>query len=268
MSRRGGSSSAGGIQLLPFLDILTCTMGALVTLLFAFARYGQEQVVRSATPSKTPPRPPQPTKSRISSGVPRCCAIRAPRPRPISNNARLELSHLEDHLRRLRQRADQIHHAALALENADPKASEAQADAELEKLKERIALSERELELAKQKRRRKTNHLFDRSLRRPNQTRRRPIYLECRAEGIVLEPEGIVFTDNDFGGPLGPGNPLAAAVRAAREYMASKRSKLVRPGRALSTVGRAARRHPAILRGAQCPELVRLAIRLRVDRRR
>ncbi len=36
---------------------------------------------------------------------------------------------------------------------------------------------------------------------------------------MVLEPEGIVFTDNDFAGPLGPGNPLAAAVRAAREYM-------------------------------------------------
>ena len=37
----------------------------------------------------------------------------------------------------------------------------------------------------------------------------------------MLEPEGIVFTDNDFAGPLGPGNPLAAAVRAAREYMAA-----------------------------------------------
>ena len=35
----------------------------------------------------------------------------------------------------------------------------------------------------------------------------------------MLQPEGIELNENDFEGPLGPGNPLAAAVRAAREYM-------------------------------------------------
>ena len=35
----------------------------------------------------------------------------------------------------------------------------------------------------------------------------------------MLQPENIVFTEADFDEPLGPGNPLAAAVRAAREQM-------------------------------------------------
>ncbi len=57
----------------------------------------------------------------------------------------------------------------------------------------------------------------------PNQTRRRPIYLECRADAVVMQPEGIRLTEADFEGPMGPGNPLAAALRAAREHLLAER---------------------------------------------
>ncbi len=56
----------------------------------------------------------------------------------------------------------------------------------------------------------------------PNQTRRQPIYLECRRDAVVVQPEGIRLTDPDFEEPLGPGNPLAMALRAAREYMLAR----------------------------------------------
>ena len=49
-------------------------------------------------------------------------------------------------------------------------------------------------------------------------TNRRPIYIECRGDSIILQPEGIVFSPTDFLGPGGPGNPLASALRAAQEY--------------------------------------------------
>ena len=39
----------------------------------------------------------------------------------------------------------------------------------------------------------------------------------------MLQPEGIALTESDFDGPLGPGNPLAAALRAAREYLLAAR---------------------------------------------
>ena len=221
MSRRGGSSSAHSIQLLPFLDILTCTMGALVTLLFAFARYGQQQVVAVSDAKQVAAEAA--AAAEVEDLQWRASVLRDSRAKTEAdlNESRLELSHLEDHLRRLRQRAEQIHQAAIALENADPKASEARAGAELAKLKDRIALTKQELELAKQNAAGKPTTYSIVPYAGPNQTRRRPIYLECRTEGIVMEPEGIVFTDSDFAGPLGPGNPLAAAVRAAREYMAA-----------------------------------------------
>ncbi len=57
----------------------------------------------------------------------------------------------------------------------------------------------------------------------PNQTHRRPIYLECCADAVILQPEGIELTEEDFDGPMGPGNPLAATLRAVREYMLDSR---------------------------------------------
>ena len=180
---------------------------------------GRSKSPASATPSNRLPRRPWPRKSRISSGAASCCA-NPRRPRPTCTPPGLELSHLEDHLRRLRERADQLHHAAEALENAGSKAAR-QDDDELKQLKQQIALSEKELDTVKKKATGKPASYSIVPYVGPNQTNRRPIYLECREEGIVLEPEGIVFTDNDFGGPLGPGNPVAAAVRAAHEYMAA-----------------------------------------------
>jgi hypothetical protein len=53
----------------------------------------------------------------------------------------------------------------------------------------------------------------------PNGTRRRPIYVECRSDSVVIQPEGIVLRAEDFAGPTGPGNPLEAALRAVREHI-------------------------------------------------
>src|SRR5262249_48901318 len=51
-------------------------------------------------------------------------------------------------------------------------------------------------------------------------TNRRPIYIECREDEIILQPEGIVFTRADFlgSGPWNTSNPLASALRAAQDY--------------------------------------------------
>ena len=49
-----------------------------------------------------------------------------------------------------------------------------------------------------------------------NGTHRRPIYLECTAEGVVIQPEGVRVSLKDLEPPYGPGNPLDAAIRRAR----------------------------------------------------
>ena len=54
--------------------------------------------------------------------------------------------------------------------------------------------------------------------RGPNETYRRPIYIECREGKVILQPEGVTFSEADFLALEGPNNPLAAALRAAIEY--------------------------------------------------
>ena len=50
----------------------------------------------------------------------------------------------------------------------------------------------------------------------PNGTSRRPVYIECRETGVVIQPEGIAISIEDLGPPHGPGNPLDAALRVLR----------------------------------------------------
>ena len=52
----------------------------------------------------------------------------------------------------------------------------------------------------------------------PGGTRRRPIYLECNEQGVVLQPSGVVLTESDFLDPLIAGNPLDASLLVIREY--------------------------------------------------
>lgn len=53
-----------------------------------------------------------------------------------------------------------------------------------------------------------------------NGTHRRPIYLDCRADGILIQPEGVLIGLKDLRPPYGPGNPLDAALRTIRNYYA------------------------------------------------
>ena len=55
-----------------------------------------------------------------------------------------------------------------------------------------------------------------------NGTFRRPVFVECTADAVTIQPEGIVLTVADFDGPLRSGNPLAAAIRAAHEELNSR----------------------------------------------
>src|SRR5690606_38341549 len=53
----------------------------------------------------------------------------------------------------------------------------------------------------------------------PHGTHRKPVYIECSGDGVTIQPEGIQFSRSDFSATSWPGNPLAAALRASREYL-------------------------------------------------
>jgi hypothetical protein len=134
---------------------------------------------------------------------------------------RLELSHVETHLLRLRQQADRLRMAIREIERqAGAKTQQhADAEAELDRVQRSIATISHDL-LQKERALRDRPATYSIvPYEGPNQTRRRPIYIECRRDAVVIQPEKIVFREHDFDPPLGPGNPLAASLRAYCEHL-------------------------------------------------
>lgn len=234
MSRRRPQQSHG-VQLFPFLDVLLSAMGALILLLAVASRNLTRQEAQLAADLPTA------EELRIRSEMVdwEVEQLRIQRDKTAADLAhqRLTLGHLEQHARRLR---DEVNELALARQQLSlpPSESDGRAADQLRELESRIAAARHALERS----------LADNAFREPsyaivpyqgpNETHRRPIYIECRDSEILLQPEGVVLTLSDLDGPLGPGNPLAAAVRAAREHLSRLRS---------SSAGDASEPYPLLL---------------------
>ena len=186
-------------------------------------------------------------------------------------DARLELGHIEDHthrrlgeqLARYKQTIDDFQRLSAADTQQRTKVEES-----LKQTQAKVVVAEQELAETRRTAAQRNRSYSVVPYEGPNQTHRRPIYLECRGDAVVLQPEGIQLVDSDFEGPLGPGNPLAALLRAAREYLLSQHGfdpqtgepypmLLVRP-EGIAAYYAALRRH----------EIVGIRLWLRTDRRR
>jgi len=207
--------------LFPFLAVLICTMGALMLLLLLVTRQARLQAA-SETAAKDAEK-----QSSIAAELEmvqwRVEQLKNSRKETESQlaEARLVLGHIEDHGRRLRDQFQDLSRQAkqAADEGLKPGRFVAAGEAELRHLEGQIAEAQQRLAQAQQAAANRPKSYAIVPYDGPNRTRRRPIYIECRGDAVVLQPEAIVFNEDDFDEPLGPGNPLAAAIRAAREQM-------------------------------------------------
>lgn len=204
----------------PLLAVLMCTAGALVALQAAVVRQGKFRALEVAKQSS---QSQQEAKTELESTQWRVSLLEQSREKTAAqlNQASLQLSHVEDHLRRLRADCERLKTAAIEMERLGKSSAEqrAAAAAELADLQNRIRQADQELAAAQRQAAAQEKSYSVVPYQGPNQTRRRPIYIECRDDQIVLQPEGIVLRETDFDGPMGPGNPLASAMRAQREYL-------------------------------------------------
>lgn len=218
--RRSGPRTTASISLFPFLAVLMCTMGALLVVLVAIARNARQQALQAAHNA-------QPSQNDLRVQAREDLAWRIEQLRAAHQatqaelaDARQELAHLESHARRLRREL-----AALA-ESETQLASRASADRETRAaLASELAATEARLQNTIRNIRSLAEQTAQQSFaiipyHGPHGTSRRPIYIECRADSVVLQPEGIVLAEEDFLLPVGPASPLAAALRAANEVYA------------------------------------------------
>lgn len=222
---RARAQSGPTISLFPFLAVLLCTMGSLLVILVIFSRSAKQAGIAAAVEAEaqaaaaTAAERGELELAREELGW-RIDQIRGVRDRTAEElaKARMQLAGTEETARKL---ADELEALARTAEALEGDAGDASADETVLELERKLAEARQELDAATEKL----------SLRPPayavvpyegaNGTHRRPLYIECCIDGVFLQPEGIRLGPADFEGPPGPGNPLASALRAAREYIAS-----------------------------------------------
>lgn len=202
------------ISLFPFLAVLLCTMGALLVLLVLFSR--------SATHGKHAEAEADVAELELAKEnlAWRLEQLRGVRDRTAEDlaKARLQLAGTEEHARELSDELAKLErmHAELAGGAGSGKT----ADAELAALEAKLKSARESLDKSRAELATKPPAYAVVPYVGVNGTHRRPLYIECSLDGVFLQPEGIRLNPSDFEGPPGPGNPLASALRAAREHIA------------------------------------------------
>lgn len=219
-----------GVALFPFLAVLVCTMGALIVILMMVVHQARLDAA-TITEDQSGPTPAQQEaldtlRLDTEEAVWQRELLEGQRAELTTKLAdgRLELSHLEDHIRRLEDQWRQMRAQAesFAKIKNDELTGSQQAQAEVEQLRAEIAAAQERLSAAREKAAKRKPAYAIIPYDGPNGTLRRPIYVECTEHGIILQPHGVVLNRLDFEGPLGPGNPLDAALRAIREHWAQQ----------------------------------------------
>jgi hypothetical protein len=259
MRRRRFQQAETGISLFPFMAVLICTMGTLIVLLMVVVRQAK---VRADTVSQEQVEQRQAAAAAREAGLAdrrmerdthqwRYEELQGSREKTAGQLAeqRLKLAHIEDHSRRLEDELKRLLQEDEALKrlNDDRQLGQQTSQAELDELKRRVENERASLAAARQEAEQRPRSYAIIPYDGPHGTNRRPIYIECREDRVILQPEGIVFEADDFFDAANPGNPLAACLRAIRAYWTRVGGQgvgddaypllIVRPGGAESYLG-------------------------------
>lgn len=220
--------------LFPFLAVLVCTLGTLILLLALVAQNAGDAVAASdsAAPAETQTlaeKSPEEIAeaealAEASEQIEReireaawhreqSVKMREQQTADLENR-RDRMAHLEDHVRRLREELESL---STEVEAAiDQKGDVAKSQETLDKLlleieSEKQAIGNLETELQSE-----TPRIVIVPHKGPNGTDRRPVYIECGADGVLIQPGNIRITLSELEPRNGFPNPLEAALRTIR----------------------------------------------------
>jgi hypothetical protein len=212
------------VALFPFLAVLICTMGSLILLLVILVQHARVEAdtIKRQAGEETPEQ--LALREQQEDAQWRQDLLMEAREENVEklSHGRLELSHLEEHIRRLQDQWESLNKQAEEFERlgGDRQQDTSSAEAELSRLRTEIDAAKRKLEDAKRRAAEQPRSYAVVRIPHTQGTLRRPIYIECTATAVILQPEGIALGVHDFLPPLGPGNALDSALRAVREYLA------------------------------------------------
>lgn len=215
--RPPSSPAATSVPFFPFITVLIATMGVLIVLIVVIGQRVRQAAARHVAAQRESQKEELHAALQMLEWELEVLRQNLRVGEEKLRDTRLALAHLEDHTRRLKARRDFL--AALVEKEPQPNAegvSAAQLREQLAVVDAKIETVRQELETLRRKQGRRYYSIVPYT--GPYGTNRWPIYLECRRDAIILQPEGISFTPEDFDEDMGPGNPLDVALRAVREY--------------------------------------------------
>ncbi|WP_372895778.1 hypothetical protein [Stieleria sp.] len=210
--------------LFPFLAVLVCTLGTLILLLALVAQNTSDaaQQIAERAAQETTRVPGQLTVGDVELLVEEeafrlgeLISFREAQTGDLEDR-RNQLAHVEDHMRRIRQRLKQIGEAMEQAMSDDPP-SAATAE-ELKSLNEQLVKEQLVVKKLREEIKTAKPRFVIVPHQGPNGTERRPIYLECTAKGVTIWPEGVAITRTQLEQTSRHANPLDDALRAARYH--------------------------------------------------
>ncbi len=226
MSRRSESLAP---SLFPFLAVLLCTMGALVLMLLLLVVGAQSSAKEVAEKIEDEFEWEQEQLQLVKSSL----VKRYEETKYDIESKRLHLQNIEQHIQELTEELEELEKTAIAAEKSRDEKIESQKkerDQLREALEKQLADAKKKIE-SKSKDPKGDKPIFAIiPYEGANGTHRRPIYLECNAKGLVVQPEGVVLSPADLAPPYGPGNPLDSVLRTIRaEYPSTSGSLTSNP---------------------------------------
>ncbi len=211
-SKRRGDSSAPA--LFPFLAVFLCTIGALVLILVLTVADSHASAKREAEDAMMDVKD---TADLMQVVFEELDAQREGVMAKVERRRR-DLADIEDHIARLSKTLEQLWEKNQRIQSQASRTEKESSDkvTAVQELKKEIDQKKKELidEIEKHKNQKPAFAVIP--YVGSNGTSRRPVYLECTKDGVVIQPEGLLISLNDLRPPFGPGNPLDAALRVLR----------------------------------------------------
>ena len=222
MSKRSRKANDYSPSTFPFLAVLLCTIGALVLILAITVVHSRASANKSAESELGESIEEVKEQSDFLVSVSEELQARRERLKKELERRRRELSHIEDHIDRLRKDLTQLQSQSEQAHTVAAEAIVAEKENKIAELEKQLEAKKQDLEKTIEERKDQKPAFSIIPYEGPNGTARRPVYLECRADGLVIQPEGITLSLQELAPPHGPGNPLDATLRVLRTAYQAK----------------------------------------------
>ena len=216
-------------SLFPFLAVLVCTLGTLILLLALVAQNATtsakqqaeaKQAAEKLAADSAEPKPKREVVERmIQEGEFRVTQLVAFRDSQTADleERRDKITHLEDHIRRIREELIQLNREVELATSTSPLTKI--EENKVNELKAKLESERKHVEELRESAQGKKPRVVIVPHKGPNGTDRRPVYLECTASGITIWPESSRIEINELMATESNSNPLDAALRTVRMYI-------------------------------------------------